>query len=148
MNRAKLEEMLSAARLDDLKSITKVGNMLHKKEEDENKKKSVCMALCIIAGVAIFAAVAFAIYKYLSRDTMDDFDDFDDFDDDFDDEFEEDFEDETEEVIHSMKKKAEAVKDTVMDTAEDVKDSVMDVAEDVKDAAKDKMEDVKDAMNK
>ena len=85
MNRARIEELLAAAKLDDLKSITKVGNLLRKREEDEDKKKSVCMALCIIAGMILFAVVAYAIYKYLSRDTMDEFDDFDDFDDDFDD---------------------------------------------------------------
>ena len=87
MNRARIEEMLAAAKLDDLKSITKVGNLLRKREDDEERKRSICMALCIIAGVILIAAIAYAVYKYLSHDTMDEFDDFDEFDDDFDDEF-------------------------------------------------------------
>ena len=47
-----------------------------------------------IAGIAAIAAIAFGIYKYLSRE-----DDVDDFEDDFEDDFDDDFEDEEDDFV-------------------------------------------------
>ena len=95
MNR--LEDIVSSVKLDELKSMIKVGEILNKKDEEDTKKK-ICMAGMIVLGVVLLAVVAFAVYKYLSKDSMDDFDDFDDFDDDFEDDFD-DFEDESEDFV-------------------------------------------------
>ena len=116
----KIEEILSAAKLDELKGIAKVGDLLSKKEADE-KKKTFCKAGLIVAGVVILAGIALAVYKYLSKDTMDDFDDFDDFDDDFEDDFE-DFDDECEDFV-------DETADTVMDKAEEAVEAVKDAVE-------------------
>ena len=45
-------------------------------------------------GIAAIAAIAFGIYKYLSRE-----DDVDDFEDDFEDDFDDDFEDEEDDFV-------------------------------------------------
>ena len=81
----KFEEYLSMARISDF---------IHRKELEEEKKKTVCLVLAIIAGIAAIAAIAFGIYKYLSRE-----DDVDDFEDDFEDDFDDDFEDEEDDFV-------------------------------------------------
>ena len=74
-------------KFEEYLSMAKISDFIHRKELEEEKKKTVCLVFAIIAGVAAIAAIAFGIYKYLSRE--DDVDDFeDDFEDDFDDEAE------------------------------------------------------------
>ena len=90
MNR--FDDIMSSVKLDELKGMLKVGELLDKKEE-ETKKKTICKVGIAAAVAVVLAVIAFAVYKYLSKDNMDDFDDFDDFDDDFEDDFD-DFEDE------------------------------------------------------
>ncbi len=58
--------------------------------------KNVIITISIIVGViTIIAGIAFAVYKYLTPDYLDD---FDEFDDDFDDDFFEDDSEITEDV--------------------------------------------------
>ncbi|MCI8771440.1 MAG: DUF4366 domain-containing protein [Lachnospiraceae bacterium] len=74
---SKVEELLNAA---------KVNELLHKKELEEKNKNTIVIALAIIGAVAAIAAIAFAVYKYLTPDYLDDFDSddmYDNFDDDF-----------------------------------------------------------------
>lgn len=67
---------------DDLISVAKLSELVNKKEEKKDNK--IVWTLAIIGAVAAVAAIAFAVYKYLTPDYLDD-DDFDDlFDDDFD----------------------------------------------------------------
>ena len=70
-----------------------------KKEKEDSK---IVWALAIIGAIAAVAGIAFAVYKYLTPDYMDDFDE--DFDDDFDDDFfdEEDDTDVKEEDIEEV----------------------------------------------
>ena len=112
MNR--IEDIVSAVKLEELKNMVKVGDILQKKEEEE-KKKCICKWGIALIGAVILAVVAFAVYKYLSKDNMDDFDYFDDFDDDFEDDFE-DFEDEAEDFVDEEEEKAE---EAVEEAAED-----------------------------
>ena len=76
-----------------------VGKNVTKKEKEDNK---IVWALAIIGAIAAVAGIAFAVYKYLTPDYMDDFDE--DFDDDFDDDFfdEEDDTDVKEEDIEEV----------------------------------------------
>lgn len=79
-------------KMEELLSMAKISEFMHRQELEEEKKKTVCLVLSIIAGIVAIAAIAYGLYKYLSRE--DDVDDFeDDFEDDFDDDFEDDFED-------------------------------------------------------
>ena len=63
--------------LEELLSVAKVSDMIGKKEKEENK---IVWALAIIGAIAAVAGIAYAVYKYLTPDYMDDFDE-DFFDD-------------------------------------------------------------------
>ena len=78
-------------KLSDLLEMAKVSDIIATKKEKEDNK--IVWAL---------ARIAFAVYKYLTPDYMDDFDE--DFDDDFDDDFfdEEDDTDVKEEDIEEV----------------------------------------------
>ena len=52
-----------------------------KKKEEEKKSNVWVWVLAIVGGIAVIAGIAYAVYRYLTPDYMDDFDD--DFDDDF-----------------------------------------------------------------
>lgn len=80
-------------KLSQLLAETKLNELIHKKEDPiEEKKHTVVFILAIIGAVAAIAGIAYAVYKYMTPDYLED------FDDDFDDEFEDDFEDEVEDV--------------------------------------------------
>ena len=89
--------MSGMEKLSDLLEMAKVSDIIATKKEKEDNK--IVWALAIIAAVA---GIAFAVYKYLTPDYMDDFDE--DFDDDFDDDFfdEEDDTDVKEEDIEEV----------------------------------------------
>ena len=72
----KVEELLNAAKLSEL---------LHKKELEEKNKNTIVIVLAIIGAVAAVAGIAYAVYKYVTPDYLDDFDadDMYDFEDDF-----------------------------------------------------------------
>ncbi len=76
-------------RIDDILELSKLKDFVHRYELEEQKKKTVALVLAILAGIAAIALIAFAIYKYVTRDEFED-----DFEDDFDDDFEDDFEEE------------------------------------------------------
>lgn len=86
-------------KLSDLLEMAKVSDIIATKEKEDNK---IVWALAIIGAIAAVAGIAFAVYKYLTPDYMDDFDE--DFDDDFDDDFfdEEDDTDVKEEDIEEV----------------------------------------------
>ena len=70
-------------KFDDFISVAKLSELVNKQEEKKDNK--IVWTLAIIGAVAAVAAIAFAVYKYLTPDYLDDDDDFDDlFDDDFD----------------------------------------------------------------
>ena len=78
-------------KFEEYLSMAKISDFIHRKELEDEKKKTVCLVFAIIAGIA---AIAFGIYKYLSRE-----DDVDDFEDDFEDDFDDDFEDEEDDFV-------------------------------------------------
>ena len=65
-------------RIEDIIAETRLNEILH----------TVIWTLAIIGAVAAVAAIAYAVYRFVSPDYLDDFED--DFDDDFDDYFSED----------------------------------------------------------
>ena len=73
-------------KLSDLLEMAKVSDIITKNEKEDNK---IVWALAILGAIAAVAGIAFAVYKYLAPDYMDDFDE--DFDEDFDDDFDDDF---------------------------------------------------------
>ena len=80
MNRlSKLEEYIDMAKINEL---------LGKKEEEKKKCNTVLWVFAVIGAIAAIVGIAYAVYRYLKPDYLEDFED--DFDDDF-------FEDEDEE---------------------------------------------------
>ena len=69
------------------------------KKDNEKKCNTLLWVLAIIGAVAAIAAIAYAVYRYMIPDYLDDFD-FDDFEDeDFEEEYDDDLEDEIVEDI-------------------------------------------------
>lgn len=81
----------------------------------DNKKNDKCkvlyVVLAIIGAVVVVAGIAYAVYRFLTPDYLDDFDD--EFDEDFDDDF---FDDEEEDVNEAPK--AEEAKEDAEKTEE------------------------------
>ena len=67
-------------RIEDIIAETRLNEILHKNEA-EKQKNTVIWTLAIIGAVAAVAAIAYAVYRFVSPDYLDDFED--DFDDDF-----------------------------------------------------------------
>lgn len=77
-------------KIDDLLNAIKLGELVHRKDPDEKRKHMLICILAIIGAVASVAAIAYAVYRYMNPDYLDDFDDeFDDYEDETEDETEE-----------------------------------------------------------
>lgn len=61
----KVEELLNAAKFNEL---------LHKKQLEEKNKNAIVIVLAIVGAVAAVAGIAYAVYKHMAPDYMDDFD--------------------------------------------------------------------------
>lgn len=74
----KIEEMVSA---------TKLSEILKKRDEDK-VKKTIIWVLAIVGAVAAIAGIAYAVYRFLTPDYLEDFEEelIDDFEDDYFDE--------------------------------------------------------------
>ena len=70
-------------RIEELIAETKLNELLRKKEDEQ--KNTVFWILAVIGAVAAVAAIAFAVYKLVVPDYLEDFDE--DFDDELDDYF-------------------------------------------------------------
>ena len=73
-------------KIEDLLNVAKINELIHKKELEEKNKNYLMVTLAVIGAVAAVAGIAFAVYKFFSRDCFEDFepsDYIDDFDDDF-----------------------------------------------------------------
>ena len=86
----KVEELMKALKTEELENMkeelmnmTRLNELLHKKEE--KKASKVVWVFAIIGIVVALAAVAYAIYRFFAPDYYDDFED--DFADDFEDDF-------------------------------------------------------------
>ena len=55
------------------------------KRDDEKHKNAILWALAILGAIAAVAGIAYAVYRYMTPDYLEDFDE--DFEDDFDDFF-------------------------------------------------------------
>lgn len=73
-------------RVEELIAETRLRELLNKGEA-EKQKNTVIWILAIIGVIAAVAAIAFAVYKFVTPDYLEDFEE--DFDDDFDDYFSE-----------------------------------------------------------
>lgn len=68
-------------KFEDFLNAMKIGQLIHRKEPDRKRHTVMCV-LAIIGGVAVIAAIAYAVYRYMNPRYLDDFeDDFDDYED-------------------------------------------------------------------
>ena len=70
-------------KLEDMIAESKLKEILHKNEA-EKQKNAVVWVLAIIGAIAGIAAIAYAVFRFVTPDYLEDFED--DFDDDFFDE--------------------------------------------------------------
>ena len=61
-------------KLEELMNTAKINELLHKKELEEKNKNGIIIALAIIGAVAAVATIAYAVFRHLERDYLDDFD--------------------------------------------------------------------------
>ena len=74
-------------KIEEMITETKLYEMLRKRDEDR-VKKTILWILAIVGAVVAIAGIAYAVYRFLTPDYLEDFEE--DFDDDFEDEFFED----------------------------------------------------------
>lgn len=103
------KEGIIMAKLDELLEVIKAKELM-KKEDD--KKNCIIWILAIVGAVAVIAGIAYAVYRYMTPDYLDD------FDDDFDDDFEDDDVDE-EEAVKAEPKAQEAAPEASETSAEE-----------------------------
>ena len=77
--------------LDDLINVAKIQELIKREDPQEKATRRVLWVFAVIGVITAVAGIAYAVYRYLTPDYLDDFDD--EFDDDFDDDF---FDDEEE----------------------------------------------------
>ena len=83
-------------KIEDMISATKLNEILHKRDEDKIKK-TVLWILAIVGAIVAIGAIAYAVYRFVTPNYLEDFED--DFEDEFEDDFEDDyFEEENKEV--------------------------------------------------
>ena len=68
-------------KVEDLVSAIKSG-------DDQRQKNTLLWVLAVLGAVAAIAGIAYAVYRYMTPEYLEDYDE--DFDDDFDDFFEDD----------------------------------------------------------
>ena len=78
--------MDAMSKVEGLIAETKLKELLYRTEA-EKQKNTIVWVLAIIGAIAAVAAIAFAVYKFVTPDYLEDFEE--DFDDDFDDYFSE-----------------------------------------------------------
>ena len=70
-------------KLENFVELTRLNELLGKKEEEKKKCNVLLWVLAIIGAVAAVAGIAYAVYRYFTPDYLEDFED--DFEDEFDD---------------------------------------------------------------
>ena len=73
-------------KIEDLINAAKVYEKKKKKELEEKNKNAIVIVLAVLGAIAAVAGIAFAVYKYLTPDYLEDFDP-DDYSDNFDDDY-------------------------------------------------------------
>lgn len=76
-------------KLESMIEMTKLNELLGKKEEEKKKCNVLLWVFAIIGAVAAVAAICYAVYRYFTPDYMEDFED--DFEDDFEEDDDDDF---------------------------------------------------------
>ena len=71
-------------KLEDIISATKLNEILRKRDDDK-MKKTILTILAIVGAVAAIGAIAYAVYRFVVPNYLEDFEE--DFEDDFEDDY-------------------------------------------------------------
>ncbi len=72
-------------KIEDLLNAMRLGELMHRRDPMEKKRHVIMCILAILGAITAVAAIAYAVYRYMNPDYLEDFDDdFDDFEDDMD----------------------------------------------------------------
>ena len=93
--------------LDEIMDAIRANEILRRK--DDRKNNWIFWALAIVGAVVVIAGIAYAVYRYLTPDYLEDFDD--DFDDDFEDDDPEEEKDGAKEEAAPEKKEEQAAEE-------------------------------------
>ena len=63
----------AVSKMEDLMNVSRLNELLHKKEEEEKKKNCILWVLAIFGAVAAVAAIAYGVYRFFTPDSMEDF---------------------------------------------------------------------------
>lgn len=76
-------------KIEELLEAIKLGDLIRRKDPAEKRRHVIMCVLAIIGAVAAVAGIAYAVYRYMNPDYLEDFDDdFDDYEDDTEDDSE------------------------------------------------------------
>lgn len=78
-------------KIEDMISATKLNEILQKRDDDKIKK-TILWTLAIVGAVVAIAGIAYAVYRFVTPDYLED------FDEEFEDDFEDDYFEEEDEV--------------------------------------------------
>ena len=95
------------ARLDEIMDAIRANEILRRK--DDRKNNWIFWALALVGAVVVIAGIAYAVYRYLTPDYLEDFDD--DFDDDFEDDDPEEEKDSAKEEAAPEKEEEQAAEE-------------------------------------
>ena len=77
------------SKIDDIIEMTRINELLDKREAANAKKPSnvILWCLAVLGSISAVAIISYLVYRYMTPAFEDDYydDDFDDFEDDFDD---------------------------------------------------------------
>ena len=62
----------AVSKMEDLMNVSRLNELLHKKEEEEKKKNCILWVLAIFGAVAAVAAIAYGVYRFFTPDYLDD----------------------------------------------------------------------------
>ena len=66
--------------MEEIIAASKINDLLHKNEEKDRHSKTVLWILAVIGAVAAVAGIAYAVYRFVTPDYLEDFEE--DFEDD------------------------------------------------------------------
>ena len=104
---------------------------LLKERKNEERGNLLLWIIGVVGAICALAGIAYAVYRYLTPDYLEDFSD-----EDFEDDFDSYFEDEDIKIAAPKQKVEEAVSETV--------EEIEEKAEEIKEAAEEKAEEIKE----
>ena len=67
-------------KFEEIMNVAKLNELLRRRDPMEKRKSKLTCLLAIVGAVTLIAGIAYAVYRYMNPDYLDDFDDeFDDY---------------------------------------------------------------------